>query len=172
MVDLIVKNNQATHAMCTHQLLMAIFWEESLFNNNKQLGGTAIGFGQLEPAELKRMNAAGEIQVDVSRILADPAASVDAVSQFVDALLKKFSRQGALRAYAGYRFKDDPVWHANRDLLIAGWTSCELALKAVSTDFKGILNDPDQTIAALRKSRAFQPNMPANQTTFRGILFP
>lgn len=42
----------------TPELMIAIFWEESLFNNTAQVGsGTAVGYGQVEPAEFYRFNA-------------------------------------------------------------------------------------------------------------------
>ena len=40
-------------------LLLSIFWEESLFNNVRQTSsGTAVGFGQVEPAEMYKFDAA------------------------------------------------------------------------------------------------------------------
>lgn len=53
------KNNQIiapTPFSC--ELMIAIFWEESMFNNIAQVGsGTAVGYGQVEPAEFYRFNA-------------------------------------------------------------------------------------------------------------------
>jgi hypothetical protein len=34
---------------------MAIAWEESMFNNQEQIGGTAWGFGQVEPSEYYKL---------------------------------------------------------------------------------------------------------------------
>src|SRR6187401_1229856 len=40
------------------ELLLAICWEESLFNNVKQDGdGTAVGFGQTEPSEFWKLRS-------------------------------------------------------------------------------------------------------------------
>jgi hypothetical protein len=42
------------------ELMLAIFWEESFFNNVFQAGaGTAVGFGQTEPYEFYRFDANG-----------------------------------------------------------------------------------------------------------------
>ncbi len=40
------------------ELVMAIAWEESLFNNQQQIAGTAWGFGQVEPAEFYKFQGA------------------------------------------------------------------------------------------------------------------
>ncbi|MFA5122630.1 hypothetical protein [Zavarzinia sp.] len=46
-------------------LLLSIFWEESLFNNIAQTGsGTAVGFGQVEPAEMYKFDAANVDSAD------------------------------------------------------------------------------------------------------------
>jgi hypothetical protein len=46
-------------SMFSVELLIAIFWEESLFNNVPQDGGTAWGFGQTEPAEFYKVESPG-----------------------------------------------------------------------------------------------------------------
>lgn len=46
-------------------LLLSIFWEESLFNNVRQTtSGTAVGFGQVEPAEMYNFDAANLTSAD------------------------------------------------------------------------------------------------------------
>jgi Transglycosylase SLT domain len=173
MSDLINENNSSDHPLLTDQLLMAIFWEESLFNNIKQTGGTAIGFGQMEPAELARLNKSGDIQADVNRILSDPGVSVDAAAQMLDALFSKFSKDGALKAYAGFFFKKDAAFQAKRQLTITGWTSCERTLLSISQNILDIVDDPDATIRALKMSRAFNPDASTPRSgTWRDVLFP
>ena len=173
MTDLINENNGAQNPLVTDQLLLAIFWEESLFNNIKQIGGTAIGFGQMEPTELKRMNGAGDIQIDVSRILADPAASVDATAQMLDALVWKLGKSEALRGYAGYYFQKDAAFRARRQLTITGWLNCESGLLGISQNILDLVGAPDATIEALKKARPFNPGSPASQgRTWGQILFP
>ena len=49
MKALIIRNHGLPYAF-SYELLIAIFWEESFFNNLKQDGGTAWGFGQVEPS--------------------------------------------------------------------------------------------------------------------------
>lgn len=57
--NLVLKNNQIiAPTPFTPELMMSIFWEESLFNNIAQVGsGTAVGYGQVEPAEFYRFDA-------------------------------------------------------------------------------------------------------------------
>jgi hypothetical protein len=44
----------------TPELVASICWEESMFNNIPQIkSGTAVGYGQVEPAELYRFSARG-----------------------------------------------------------------------------------------------------------------
>jgi len=169
----LVNDNGSDNPLVTDQLLIAIFWEESLFNNIKQPGGTAIGFGQIEPSELKRMNASGDIHVDVGGVLSDPEASVNATAQVLEALFSKLGKPAGLRGYAGYGFKNDASWKAARQAIINGWTSCEQALLNISSNILDAGDDPDAVIAALRKSRPFGPDAPtSNGVTWRDALFP
>ncbi|MHA7777828.1 hypothetical protein [Roseibium sp. M-1] len=50
MKALIIKNHGIPYVF-SWELLIAICWEESLFNNREQQGGSAWGFGQVEPSE-------------------------------------------------------------------------------------------------------------------------
>ncbi len=55
---LIKKNeNMILPTGITPELVVAIFWEETFFNNVFQTDGTAIGYGQAEPFEFYRFNA-------------------------------------------------------------------------------------------------------------------
>ena len=49
MDGLLTFNNQPDHPAVTDELMMAICWEETFFNNVRQDGGTAIG-----PATVRR----------------------------------------------------------------------------------------------------------------------
>ena len=171
--NLINENNGADNALVTDQLLMAIFWEESLFNNIKQPDGTAIGFGQVEPAELKRMNRMGQIQVDVNSILRDPATSVDAAAQMLDALFSKLGKTEALRGYAGYYFKADPQHRGKRQATINGWVACESVLLGIGQNILDLVSDSDGTMGALKHSRGFHPEAVTSKgVTWRDTLFP
>lgn len=52
MYELVYSAKPSVAKMFSNELLIAIFWEESLFNNIEQIGGTAWGFGQVEPREM------------------------------------------------------------------------------------------------------------------------
>ena len=45
MWDLIQTNHSPSMFSC--ELLVGIFWEETMFTNRRQLHGPAVGFGQL-----------------------------------------------------------------------------------------------------------------------------
>src|SRR5262249_20674117 len=55
MLELILANQRRPNDPFSPQLLMAIFWEEGFFTNKRQARGSAIGFGQAEPAELPKL---------------------------------------------------------------------------------------------------------------------
>ena len=55
MYELICAAKPPGADMIGNELLIAIFWEESLFNNIEQRGGTAWGFGQVEPLEMRHV---------------------------------------------------------------------------------------------------------------------
>ena len=170
MADLTFHNGSQS---LTDHLLLAIFWEETLFNNIKQPNGAALGFGQVEPAELRNKNATGEISVDISRILLDPAASVDASGQMLDALVSKLGKIGALRGYAGVNYKPDPSWRAARLGIIDRWLHCEMALLNIDSDIQNVSDDPDRAVAALQKAKIFAPDSPTDKgMSWREALFP
>src|SRR5882724_6298642 len=54
------------------ELYIGLFWEESIFNNLKQVGGTAIGFGQIEPREFWQVKKYG-VTLTADRMLHDDA---------------------------------------------------------------------------------------------------
>lgn len=173
-------HNMTTAASCTHELVLAICWEEGLFNNGSQVGGSAIGFGQTEPAELQRVNKKGAISVDVDAVRrGDDDEGMEAVCQLLDYYIRSFGgiRSTALRAYAGYNYtgfdrKQFPTtedWHKNRQGIINGWEKCEAALQAIPA----YELDPVGTMAALAKARGFTPTAQAGDgRTYRKILFP
>src|SRR6266436_4022564 len=74
MWDLIQENHSPTVFSC--ELLVGIFWEETMFTNRKQLQGPAVGFGQVEPATMKAVNAYYGTNYSVSLILIDDPTSV------------------------------------------------------------------------------------------------
>jgi Transglycosylase SLT domain len=165
MDSLITFNNMADHPAVTGELIMAICWEETFFNNVKQDGGSALGFGQMEPAELKKIRP----DLSATDILSDPGTSIAAMSEMLDSLFNRVGRDGGLRGYAGYWFRSDADWRKKRQAIIDGWTACEQALQQIDA----YETDPDATIEALKKSKKFDPDKVAyGSTTWRDLLFP
>jgi hypothetical protein len=174
MSDLIFENNNSSSSFVTDHLVMAICWEESYFTNAKQQKGSAIGFGQMEPSELDRLNGTGDISVIVDQVLKDPGASIDAMAQVLDYLIIRLGKAGGLRGYAGYWSKSDAQWRGGRQLIIDGWNACERALLNISGgNIMNVIGDPDGTIAALRMAKGFNPDAGTpSGPTWRELLFP
>ena len=87
MWDLIQENHSPAVFSC--QLLVGIFWEETMFTNRKQLQGPAVGFGQVEPATMKAVNAYYGTNYSVSLILIDDPTSVAITSDVLSMLNDK-----------------------------------------------------------------------------------
>jgi hypothetical protein len=118
------------------ELVMAIAWEESLFNNQEQVGGTAWGFGQVEPAEYYKLQGAGaaypvtglppvrtyEVEVKnsegklikikkgrLSGVLTDQQSIQVEISCLMHGYRALGSKHAALRAYAGVGYAGSDV---------------------------------------------------------------
>ena len=127
------------------ELYLGLFWEESIFNNLKQIGGTAIGFGQMEPAEFWQVKKYG-INLSANNMLHDDALCVKATVLYMRHLTSALgSPDAALKGYAGYKY-DHAAWRLTK---IAGWRACANALQSGDT------SDPDVVKNALFKSRTF-----------------
>lgn len=167
---LIRSHNQTTAVSLTNELAMAICWEEGLFNNGKQDGGTALGFGQTEPAELQRLKKAGAINVDITKVKArDDQEAMEAMLQMLDYYIRRTpqNRREALKSYAGYNYKNTAEWHKNRNKIMDGWEACESAL----LDIPSYDDDPDATVAALKLARQFDPNHTVGGIRMIDMLF-
>ena len=165
MAKLVYDNNWQLHDVFSDELLLAIFWEESQFNNIKQIKGTAVGFGQVEPAELWTLKKYG-IHTNAKNILNDPAHSVEVTAYYLRHLYESQqatpkTRATALKRYAGYWY-DHAAWRLQ---IIAGWEACERALKAIKG---GWSSDPQAVLAALSMARGIDKSDPV----VRGALFP
>jgi hypothetical protein len=165
IAKLVYDHNWQLPTVFTDELLLSIFWEETQFNNIRQLKGTAVGFGQLEPAELWTLKPYGVI-TNAKNILNDPAHSVEVTSYFLRHLHESQkaspkSRGEALKRYAGYYF-DHAAWRLK---IIAGWEACERALQAINGSWR---DNADAVMNALSQSRGFDKSDPA----MRGALFP
>ncbi len=190
MFDLIyTTNSKFNRKEFSDRFLMAIFWEESLFNNVFQGGkGTAVGFGQVEPSEFWKLKPYGlglpptytEIvkeggkeykKVHASAGLTDRQA-VQAAAALLEYTFKLKGREVALRAYGGYYWaKDNPSAKptaAERLEIIAGWGKCADALADVKPFKRPTREEENVILAALNMSRPFG----TRREEFRPILFP
>lgn len=187
MLDLIEKNQRQPKGPFTPQLLMAIFWEESLFTNIAQTGGgTAIGFGQVEPAEMPKITTekAKALGYYVEGVSASTRELSDELSVTVPScyLLYLFHASNAandaervefaLRAYAGVYYQGpSPLTKERRLEIIAGWRRCEAMLRELPFTVKDVKRgaSPDlesSYMAALSEARPF------NAVNMHGRLFP
>jgi hypothetical protein len=188
MFDLIYSNNLARKHF-SDRFLIAIFWEESLFNNVFQGGkGTAVGFGQVEPSEFSKLKTYGlglppvrEERVKVGNneykkvhstaALTDQQA-VQASAAVLDYVCKIKSRETALRSYGGYYWaKDNPSAKPTADerlQIIANWEKCEKALADVKPFKQPTRAEEDAIMDALQLARGFRQR----REEFRPKLFP
>ncbi len=165
MAKLVFDNNWQLYDVFSDELLLAIFWEETQFNNIPQVKGTAVGFGQLEPAELWTLKKYG-ISTNAKNILNDPAHSVEVTTYYLRHLYESQkarpqTRAEALKRYAGYYY-DRAGWRLK---IIAGWEACERGLKAVRG---GWSDNPEAVMNALSLARGFEKSDPG----MRKSLFP
>jgi len=162
--SLVYANNTVLYSIFTDELITAIFWEESLFNNVRQPGGSAVGLGQVEPAELSKLRQYG-VYVDAQSILADPAQAVVATSYMLyhsyQTQTGNKSKAEALKRYAGYYY-DKASW---RTKLISGWEACERALISIADPKSG---HPTEVLNALSHARHFAKT----DARYTKILFP
>src|SRR5437773_2157108 len=100
MWDLIQENHYPVVFSC--ELLVGIFWEETMYTNRKQLQGPAVGFGQVEPATMKAVNAYYGTNYSVSLILIDDPTSVAITSDVLSMLNDKgLSPRGCVECICG-----------------------------------------------------------------------
>jgi hypothetical protein len=111
----------------TPELLTAIFWEETGFQNIRQAGGgPAVGFGQVEAATIKAVNRFFKTHFTPGQILANDNDSVLITSMTLSMLLAGTrSKMASLNGYAGAfaRPENKPI--------PARWINCENQLQAV-----------------------------------------
>ena len=195
MLGLILANHRSPFAPFSPHLLMAIFWEESLFSNVRQIGrgggaGPAVGFGQVEKQELPKLSTqkAQTHGYFVPGMHAGISDLPDHLSVQVSSCMLLhlfFASQAldtngkvafALRGYSG-----------NRSQIVGGWLACETALKKLPFTLFQIINSgpplrlfEDQVLTALALSRPFNRdamvtvtrNGRPTQVKFREVLFP
>jgi hypothetical protein len=148
MVQLVSVNPSRNPLVFTPALMLAIFWEETMFQNIKQWrGGPAVGFGQIEKSSIKLANqfVSGNSNSPFSTesILSDDNVSVQASVALLDryfSMLK--SKNAALMGYSG-----------QRQGIVNKWLSCETALQSLLINAFGW--NQISVEEALRKARIF-----------------
>lgn len=196
MLALTLKNQRGN--VFTPHLLMAIFWEESLFTNRAQIGGgRGVGFGQVERQNffwLKQKRAeefgyfvpglsTNTMQLDDDRAV--QVAFCYLLHLYFHPDNKARSQDWSLKGYGGVREADGtPLTPAKRQAIIDGWKACALHLQMLPFSVYSIVNYPlpvreleDQIIDALKKSKPFDPDIVFQKSgggtvTFRELLFP
>lgn len=187
MFELVYSAKPVAAGMFSNELLIGIFWEESLFNNIEQQGGTAWGFGQVEPAEMYRCEndeakSGGyyvpglppRMKVGKATRLAGKLTPEQSVQVAAGVLVSTYyarncSVEGALKGYAGVNYSGTDVPEAlataaAREAIIAGWRECEKHLQGpqMEKDF------PTFVKTGLRKARKFD----MNDRNIDDVLFP
>jgi len=147
--------------VCSKELILAICWEESLFQNIQQLGGPAVGYGQLERdgRRIANQHFTGDLsdfsegRFTASAILSSQETSIRAISHCLAGLFDALGSQAAaLNGYAGVRERPTNA------VIPPRWKACESELQDVlstgdALDFIAFEN-------ALRKAREFETSGP------------
>jgi Putative peptidoglycan binding domain len=143
------------------ELILAICWEESFFQNIPQLGGPAVGYGQLERdgRRIANQHATNNLSdftegsFTAAAILASREKSISAVSHCLAGLFDQLgkSQSAALDGYAGVRQRPANAPIPGR------WKDCATALQNV---VGGGSFNPIAFEDALRKAREFETSGP------------
>jgi putative peptidoglycan binding protein len=142
--------------VCSKELILAICWEESFFQNIPQLGGPAVGYGQLERdgRRIANQHLTGnrsnfsEGAFTAQAILSSQQTSIRAISHCLAGLFDSLgSQEAALNGYAGVRQRPANAAIPPR------WKACERELQKVRSAFPF---DPIAFENALRKAREFE----------------
>jgi hypothetical protein len=135
----------------TPELMIAIFWEENLFDNTTQHGGgPAVGFGQVEKPEIPKVNAwfGTTFDKDGSDVLHNEAQGVQLAGLTLARLYEIQVKQGnlnnprdvALVNYAGYPSNQNvpPKWkNCETELLKVGLRPVPITFLSIA-DVKSI----------------------------------
>lgn len=144
------------------ELILAICWEESFFQNISQVGGPAAGYGQLEISGRRIANqhltgnpGAGEGVFNAGAILNAPGTSISAISHCLAGLYERLgnSQSAALNGYAG-------VTQRPANAPIPGrWKDCASTMRGLLEGGPATFN-PITFENALRKARDFEKSGP------------
>jgi hypothetical protein len=144
------------------ELILAICWEESFFQNISQVGGPAVGYGQLEASGRRIANqhltgniGAGEGAFNPTAILNSPEVSIRAISHCLAGLFDRLGRSqdAALAGYAGVKERPENA------LIIPRWKEGARDLQDVLAGGATTFN-PVAFENALRKARDFETSGP------------
>lgn len=160
MVYLVSNNNTQGLGAFSPELILAICWEETYWQNIPQYGGgPAVGYGQLEHGGRVKAHqhdtgnykdfSGSEGRFTGPAILSSAELSIQAVSHCLAGLYTQlgYTQQAALYAYAGAAYRPENATCPKR------WTDCANALKGLSSDTGSM--SPLAVEDALRKSRTF-----------------
>lgn len=143
------------------ELILAICWEESFFQNIPQLGGPAVGYGQLEVSGRRIANqhftgnpVAGEGIFNANAILNSRDVSIRAISHCLAGLFERLglSQSAALNGYAGVKQRPQNAAIPPR------WKECATELQKVVVGPETF--NPIAFENALRKAREFETSGP------------
>jgi hypothetical protein len=146
--------------VCSKELILAICWEESFFQNIPQLGGPAVGYGQLEKdgRRIANQHLTGNLSnfsegaFTAQAILSSQQTSIRAISHCLAGLFDSLgSQEAALNGYAGVRQRPANAAIPPR------WKACERELQKV---LSAVPFDPIAVENALRKAREFETSGP------------
>ena len=147
--------------VCSKELILAICWEESFFQNIPQFGGPAVGYGQLEKdgRRIANQHFTGNLSdfregaFSAQAILSSQQTSIRAVSHCLAGLFDSLGSQAAaLNGYAGVRQRPANAAIPPR------WKACERDLQNVLS--AGLAFNPVAFENALRKAREFETSGP------------
>jgi hypothetical protein len=189
MYELTFLGNRYKEDFSDH-LLLAIFWEETCFNNVAQTGkGTAVGFGQVEPSEFWKLKPYGlglpatkkvvvtENNQQFTKTYAtaplSDAQAILATSCTLHCLRQHFrSREAVCGAYAGLSYaksnKLASPSYEERLAIIQNWKNCESQLAGIKPFQTYSADDQEQIMKALNTARGFS----TVKEQFRPVLFP
>jgi hypothetical protein len=163
MVQLVTLNPSSNPLNFTPALMLAIFWEETMFQNIKQWpSGPAVGFGQIEQSSIKLANlfVSGNTNspFNAQLILNDENVSVQASTALLNRYSVNHTKNGALMAYSG-----------KKQAIVNKWLNCETALNSLLINPLGL--NPSNVENALQLAREF-PKSGSQYNTIHQQLFP
>jgi hypothetical protein len=133
LTNSVVPNAQS--APFSTELLVTIFWEETMFQNRPQPNWRGRGFGQVETTTLPDINRTFARKFTEASILGDEKQSVEVAFLNLKMLNQRLnSRQRVLEGYAGVWSKDARgkwVADSTKVAIVNAWNSCEKLLNSL-----------------------------------------